>query len=551
MSLDATRELAHRLGVEPLALLQANRDRPWTWEGGSLAFASLREGDVLRHPHGGEVEIVRMGAAQLRLGDSSIVQSYQAQLQTRISGLGTQAQTTLQQQTGVNVTQPRVAAGAAAAVSLASNGFNPNDAADRQKLVAAIAGGLCLIPAVGPALGAAVEALYQVANAISCPTMKLAADLGLGDLPPECGGSPCTSTGNWTTAGILSSNAGSLPAQPSGSFAQFACAALAEYAAQAANCKASLPPGLIVDACVNIWNQTHAGPSTPYLVPPLFMVNKGITAFGPPTIVNVWQNVSGTGSAPSLRANKDPYAYYAFGALSAIPSSEHPNLNASPAGQLWAVAPSAVYNVDPPRFVMVNTGAATSASSAQTPQPTAGWPGLPPLATRFETGKTYLTSSIVQGADAKTGQPAVAGTPVMTEDIFLKWMPLAGFVPAQLLWWGPTSTTDDPAGYLTKGWLGAIFSLGQQLHAMGGVVLLLGTYTGAGEDVGTGVYAYDVSGSMTPRQTVLATGLSTGAKAGIAVAGTAAAAGGLWLVLGKPLTIQAAQAALSALFGRL
>lgn len=61
MSLAATRELARVLGVEPLALLQANRDRPWTYEQGSLAFASVMEGDVLRSPDGGEVVIARMG----------------------------------------------------------------------------------------------------------------------------------------------------------------------------------------------------------------------------------------------------------------------------------------------------------------------------------------------------------------------------------------------------------------------------------------------------------------------------------------------------------
>lgn len=61
MSLAATRELAHVLGVEPLALLQANRDRPWTYEQGSLAFASVMEGDVLRAPDGREVVISRMG----------------------------------------------------------------------------------------------------------------------------------------------------------------------------------------------------------------------------------------------------------------------------------------------------------------------------------------------------------------------------------------------------------------------------------------------------------------------------------------------------------
>jgi hypothetical protein len=61
VSLAATRELAARLGVEPLTLLQANRDRPWKYEQGSLAFASLMEGDVVRAPDGRELVIERMG----------------------------------------------------------------------------------------------------------------------------------------------------------------------------------------------------------------------------------------------------------------------------------------------------------------------------------------------------------------------------------------------------------------------------------------------------------------------------------------------------------
>jgi hypothetical protein len=62
VSLAATRELAHALGVDQLELLRANRHHAWTVEDGVLAFESIRPGDVFRLPDGGEAEIQRMGA---------------------------------------------------------------------------------------------------------------------------------------------------------------------------------------------------------------------------------------------------------------------------------------------------------------------------------------------------------------------------------------------------------------------------------------------------------------------------------------------------------
>lgn len=49
------------LGVDQLELLRANRDRPWTVENGVMAFASVRPGDVFRLPGGGEVHVEQMG----------------------------------------------------------------------------------------------------------------------------------------------------------------------------------------------------------------------------------------------------------------------------------------------------------------------------------------------------------------------------------------------------------------------------------------------------------------------------------------------------------
>jgi hypothetical protein len=552
VSYEATCELAAALGVSPLALLQANPERPRCKAGLGIGFAALRPGDVLLRPGGGEVEIVRMGAPPGNtFGQSSIVGDYQAELNTRIQNLKGQAAATFQSVTGADVTNARVAQGASATMDLLQNGIDTSSVADEQKLVAAIAGGLALIVPIGTMLGAALEVLNQVYLAAGCPTLKLAADLGLGALPPECGGAECTQTGpSATLSSVLAANAGALPAQPSGSFAALACAALAKAAADAANCKTSLPPGVIVDGVVNAWNAVHAGPAEPYLVPPLAMVNQGIAAWGPTTILVTWQNVSSTGSSPSRQAGKDPYAYWAFQPLSSIPASESPNLSATPAGQLWAVAPSPIFTVDPPRFVMVNTGALLPSTPQSAPAAAAIVPGMPAAATEYQTGKTYLVTSTVAGADPQTGAQASPSTPVMDEATFLAFMPLAQMATPQILWWGPTGATDDPAGYLQAGWLGQLFALGESLHAIGGQVWLLAVYEGSGQPVPQGVYAYDVTGSMVPRATSLApAGLSTGAKVGIGVGVTAAAAGGLWIALGRPVTIAAAQAALRALVG--
>jgi len=69
VSLAATRELAQALGVDQLELLRANRDRPWTVEEGSLAFASVCAGDVFRLPDGREAQVFRLGASATGLAD--------------------------------------------------------------------------------------------------------------------------------------------------------------------------------------------------------------------------------------------------------------------------------------------------------------------------------------------------------------------------------------------------------------------------------------------------------------------------------------------------
>jgi hypothetical protein len=446
---------------------------------------------------------------------SSFVASYQASLQARIQSLGAQSAATLQAETGVDVTQTRVAQGASAALTLAQNGYNPSSGSDNQALVSAIAGGLCLIPAVGPALGAAVEVLYQVGNAAACPIAGVAASLGLGPVPPGCPGYvACTHTGTWTAAGILAANAPQLPSYlRDGTFQKFVVGALAQYASQAANCMASLPPGVLVDAAVNIWNQTHAGPAAQVLVPPLSQTNKGIMAYGTPTIITAWQHPNTSGNGLAALAGKDPYAYYAFDLVGNIAWTDEPNTASLPSGAgpwtPWTIAPtpplitslssglSSDYT-DPPRVVMVHTGPPIATATTTTLT-------FPGQVSSFETGKTYIIFQRVPGA-ATDGTPAVAGTPVMTEQDFMEWSALFGFAPVQMLWWGPSSTSDDPSGVLTTGTSSYrdIFALAGALHGTGGLSVTLATYNGQTAAVDTtNVTAFDVTGALTPRQTVL------------------------------------------------
>lgn len=69
MSLAATRELATALGVDQLELLRANRHRPWTVEDGVFAFESVRPGDVFRLPDGREAQVFLMGGSSTGLAD--------------------------------------------------------------------------------------------------------------------------------------------------------------------------------------------------------------------------------------------------------------------------------------------------------------------------------------------------------------------------------------------------------------------------------------------------------------------------------------------------
>ena len=289
---------------------------------------------------------------------------YAAQLQqaasAQFSAASSSVQATIDSQTSDAAAQARIAQGAASAADLAQHGFNPNDPADNAKLIHAVAGGLCLVPGVGPLLGAYVEGLYLVGNVVAGPVQDFFAGVGLGvrhDAPP------CQTSGNWTPAGILSQARGvSIPKNvPSGSFADLMLGALAMYSAQTMNCKGGIPAGVVVDAVVSIWNKSHAGPLAPYFVPPIAVGGGGVA----PEIVTAWEHVS-----DSSTGNVDPNVFYAFQPTANLRNVGVSNINDP--SKWW---PSLPYPIAPdlpgqthtaPRIVQVNTGAPLAPAPALT-----------------------------------------------------------------------------------------------------------------------------------------------------------------------------------------
>jgi hypothetical protein len=319
-----------------------------------FAWRQAQEREVLRRASARR-RVLGLGALPT-LGD--VTASYTAQiganLQSNASAAGASY---IQAQTGVDVTQGRVASGVAAAGHLATNGFDPTNPDDRQAMVATIAGGLSLIPAVGPALGAALEALYQIAQPLACPTAKFFHAVGLTQ--SDCDSPPCSYSGPAPTVDSLASSFAQPPAAGGPGFAQMVNGALLTNAASALACKSSVPPSVIVDGIVTIWNRTHQGPAVDIYIPPLLPMMPLIPQWG--SVNNRY-----TGSV-------DPNLYYAFTPASTTYWSEDlsqapapPPNSAPPAniyGALYAAWPFEAFP-SPARYVQVNQGALIEPTAA-------------------------------------------------------------------------------------------------------------------------------------------------------------------------------------------
>jgi hypothetical protein len=289
---------------------------------------------------------------------------FSAQVQASLKAQSASVQQQIAAETGVDTTDARVGQGATAAASLAENGYNPDNQGDNDKLVAAIAGGACLIPGVGPLLGGAVEGLYLTGKIAACPVINAFNAIGIGGGSPGCGAPPCKSSGPSTPGDVLS-HLKHLPAMAKGSFAELAVGSLAFFAAQNANCKGGVPPAAIVDALVAMWNKTHQGPAVGYWIPALDVAPSGnLAAPAPaPELFASAANVS-----DKKTGNVDPNIFYAFQPAASIASKEgftsvgtgYGQRPASfNAAQNWApfLISGGFFGSTIPRIVLLNSGA--------------------------------------------------------------------------------------------------------------------------------------------------------------------------------------------------
>jgi hypothetical protein len=183
-----------------------------------------------------------------------------------VAQLQASAQAYLDNNTTTAANDGRISNGAAAAASIIQNGYNPDNASDNQALVTTIAGGCSLIPGVGPILGAIIIGMYEIGTQVIAPLVdKL---LGYSSTPT------CSSSGNWTTAGVLA-NCGITSFPPAGTLAGLVVPALGKAYAQQMNCDAfnkvpgTIPYGfqMTVGPLLKMWNQTTGGDLIDYFVP--------------------------------------------------------------------------------------------------------------------------------------------------------------------------------------------------------------------------------------------------------------------------------------------
>ena len=160
----------------------------------------------------------------------------------------------------------RVETGVVAATDLISNGYNPDNPGDNQKLIVAIAGGLSLVPAIGPILGGALLALDAGGEAIA-KLLEQAGIIWFG----------CRSSGNWTPQLVLTAG-GRAPLMQPGSFSALVAPMIAQDIANANNCKASFGPYAVLTAAATMWNAGATGPSMTVYIPSL-------TGYGIPFVV--------------------------------------------------------------------------------------------------------------------------------------------------------------------------------------------------------------------------------------------------------------------------
>jgi hypothetical protein len=187
-------------------------------------------------------------------------------INTATTGVKASLQQALADQTSDAATAQRVQQGAQDVGDLVTHGIDPGDPADQQKIIGAIAGGLALIPGPGPLLGAALEGLYQIGNALA-PVFQKLWPTGCWHTGPDTKASDILQM--WPR---VPGNTGRLPPMPAGSFAELVMNALAAAEASAFNCKNPPQPAAIVAGLANMWNKHASGPAIDLFVPALSLM---------------------------------------------------------------------------------------------------------------------------------------------------------------------------------------------------------------------------------------------------------------------------------------
>jgi hypothetical protein len=154
----------------------------------------------------------------------------------------------------------RIAAGVSSAADLLSNGYDPHNDADNQKLIVAVAGAVSTIVPVGSVIGGALLLLDAVGEAVA----KVLEDVGLIWFG-------CRSSNNWTIGGAFDAmNTGNaLPPTNNRDFASLVLPMLAANFTKVLNCQGALQNLQVVTAAASMWNAGASGPPISVYVPAL------------------------------------------------------------------------------------------------------------------------------------------------------------------------------------------------------------------------------------------------------------------------------------------
>ena len=244
-----------------------------------------------------------------------------------IAQLQSTAQAYLDDNTTTAANDGRISNGAAAAASIIQNGYNPDNADDNQKLVVTIAGGCSLIPGVGPVLGAVIIGMYEIGTQVIAPLVdKL---LGYSSIPT------CSSSGNWTTTGVLS-NCGINSFPPAGTLAGLVVPALGKAYSQMMNCDAfnkvpgTIPFGfqLTIAPLLKMWNQATDGDLIDYFVP-------RINAYDWPGGTDTFFGNISCAAAPFCYSTQSQYAFQPLSQVPEWDSNGNHILDPTTEGASW------------------------------------------------------------------------------------------------------------------------------------------------------------------------------------------------------------------------